>query len=318
MRIEEVLRSRTKSLKSNRSSFRRALVLWRWIDAYAWRIGRRYYLHALGVSVLLGVLLIMWSMFLEPSRLVVKPTTLEIPGWPSGFAQCKIVALSDLHVGAPHITLDKLRRIVQLTNEQQPDLIVLLGDYVIQGVIGGTFIAPETFIEVLKDLRAPLGVYAVLGNHDWWFSADRITRVFQQGGIRVLTNEAVPLERQGQTLWLAGFGDLFSQRDEIEKTLHRVTTSDPILALTHTPDIFLKLPPQVILTLAGHTHGGQVNLPLLGRRVVPSDYGEKYAIGYVEEGPRRLFVTTGIGTSILPLRFRVPPEIAVLTIRGKR
>jgi uncharacterized protein len=97
-----------------------------------------------------------------------------------------------------------------------------------------------------------------------------------------------------------------------------VSTADPILALTHTPDVFLKLPPQVILTLAGHTHGGQVNLPLLGRRVVPSDFGEKYAIGFVEEGERRVFVSPGIGTSILPLRFRVPPEISVLTISRKK
>lgn len=300
------------------SQFRRWAARWRWLDAQAWRIGRRYYLHAVVTSLLIGMLLVLWAMFIEPNQLVVKPTTLEIAGWPQGFGSCKIVALSDLHVGSPHITLDKLHRIVQLTNEQHPDLIVLLGDYVIQGVIGGTAVEPESFVEVLKDLQAPLGVYAVLGNHDWWFGGERVTGAFQRVGIRMLTNEAVCLERNGQNLWLAGLGDLFSQRDDLPKTLRGVTTSDPILALTHTPDIFLKLPPQIILTLAGHTHGGQVNLPLLGRRVVPSDYGEKYAIGYVEEGSRRLFVTTGIGTSIFPLRFRVPPEIAVLTIKAKR
>lgn len=300
------------------SRFRRWKVWWRWLDARAWRAGRRYYLPAVGASLLISVLLVLWAIWIEPNRLTVNPVTLEIAGWPQGFENCKIVALSDLHVGSPHITLDKLRQVVRLTNEQNPDLIVLLGDYVIQGVIGGRFIAPESFVEVLKDLRAPLGVYAVLGNHDWWFGNERVTLAFERVGIRVLTNEAVALRRNGQILWLAGLGDYYMQLHDIEKTRRAVSTADPILAITHTPDIFLKLPPQVILTLAGHTHGGQVNLPLLGRRVVPSDYGEKYAIGLVEEGARRLFVSPGIGTSILPLRFRVPPEISVLTIRGRK
>ncbi|MBS1808514.1 MAG: metallophosphoesterase [Acidobacteria bacterium] len=300
------------------SSFRRRKAWLRWLDMRAWRAGRRYYLHLLGLAALMGIVLVLWSVFIEPNRLIVRSSTVEIPGWPQGFEQCKIVALADLHVGSPHITLDKVREIVARTNEQQPDLIVLLGDYVIQGVVGGTFTDPETFTAVLKDLRAPLGVYAVLGNHDWWFGAERVTAAFQQVGIRVLTNEAIPIQRNGQTLWLAGLGDYFSHKDDIEKTVRSITTTDPVLGLTHTPDIFLKLPPPFILTLAGHTHGGQVNLPLLGRRVVPSDYGEKYAIGYVEEGSKRIFVSTGIGTSILPLRFRVPPEISVLTIKAKK
>jgi uncharacterized protein len=300
------------------SRLRRWKVWWRELDARAWRIGQRYYLHAIAAAVIVGLLLLLWAIWIEPNRLTINPATLEIPAWPAGFENCKIVALSDLHVGSPHVTLDKLRQIVQRTNEQNPDLIVLLGDYVIQGVIGGTFVEPEVFAEALKDLRAPLGIYAVLGNHDWWFGSERVTQALQHAGVRVLTNEAVPLVRNGQTLWLAGLGDYFTRHHDIEKMLRAVSTADPILALTHTPDVFLKLPPQVILTLAGHTHGGQVNLPLLGRRVVPSDFGEKYAIGFVEEGERRVFVSPGIGTSILPLRFRVPPEISVLTISRKK
>ncbi|MFN7927780.1 MAG: metallophosphoesterase [Blastocatellia bacterium] len=296
-------------------SRKRWQVWWRWLDARLWRLGKRYYWHAVRAVWLVGAGLLAWAIWIEPNQLVVKPTTLTIAGWPAGFAHCKIVALSDLHVGAPHITRDKVRTIVARANEQQPDLIVLLGDYVIQGVVGGNFVEPEVFVEDLQQLRAPLGVYAVLGNHDWWFGAERVTRAFERVGIRMLTNEAIALERNGQRLWLAGLGDYFSHREDIAQTLRHITTNDPILAITHTPDIFRQLPPPFILTLAGHTHGGQVNLPLLGRRVVPSDFGEKYALGYVEEGSRRLFVTTGIGTSIFPMRFRVPPEIAVLTIQ---
>ncbi|HEX4949508.1 MAG TPA: metallophosphoesterase [Blastocatellia bacterium] len=299
------------------SRFRRAQAWWRWLDARAWRAVRRYFVRAVITAALLVLPLALWGLWIEPDQLTVKTTPLAIPNWPTGFAPLKVVALSDLHVGAPHITLDKLRTVVQRTNEQKPDLIVLLGDYVIQGIIGGRFTEPGVFVEVLKDLQAPLGVYAVLGNHDWWYNDQEVTRAFERVGIRMLTNEAVQLERNGSTLWLAGLGDLFSHKDDLEKTMRSVTTADPILAITHTPDIFLQLPPQFILTLAGHTHGGQVNLPLLGRRVVPSDYGEKYAIGFVAEGEKRLFVTPGIGTSIFPVRFRVPPEISALMIRGE-
>ncbi len=302
----------------NKSRFRRAIAWWRWLDARAWQVVQRYYVPTLGTALLVVIPLMLWSIWWEPGRLTVKATTMAIPNWPVGFASFKVVALSDLHVGAPHITLDKVHEIVRLTNDQQPDLIVLLGDYVIQDVIGGRFTEPEVFVEILKELKAPHGVYAVLGNHDWWLGGEQVTRAFERAGIRVLTNEAVRIERNGSTLWLAGLGDFFSHKDDLEKTLRSITSSDPILAITHTPDIFLKLPPQFILTLAGHTHGGQVNLPLLGRRVVPSDYGEKYAIGFVEEGEKRLFVTPGIGTSILPVRFRVPPEISVVTITAKQ
>lgn len=296
---------------------RRVRAWGRWLDARFWHVARRGYWPTVGAALLTGLVLVLWAVWIEPNRLIVNTTTIAVPQWPTGFQQFKVVALSDLHVGAPYITLDKLREVVRRTNEQQPDLIVLLGDYVIQDIVGGTFTEPEVFVEILKELRAPHGVYAVLGNHDLWFGSAQVRRAFERVGIRVLTNEAVRLERQGQTLWLAGLGDVFSRQHDLAQTLRSVTTSDPILAITHTPDIFLLLPPQFILTLAGHTHGGQVNLPWLGRRVVPSDYGEKYAIGFVEEGTRRLFVTPGIGTSILPLRFRVPPEISVVTITAK-
>lgn len=301
----------------SQSRSRHARAWWRYLDARAWKAARRFYVRVIAMGLLFVIPLAWWAMCWEPNQLTVKTTAIAIPKWPAGFANLKVIALSDLHVGSPHITLDKVREIVRRSNEQQPDLIVLLGDYVIQGIVGGRFTDPEVFVEILKDLKAPLGVYAVLGNHDWWYGDEAVTRAFERAGIRMLTNEAVRIERNGSTLWLAGLGDYFSHKDDLEKTMRDITSADPILAITHTPDIFLKLSPQFVLTLAGHTHGGQVNLPLLGRRIVPSDFGEKYAIGFVEEGEKRLFVTPGIGTSIFPVRFRVPPEISVLTIRGR-
>ena len=115
-------------------------------------------------------------------------------------------------------------------------------------------------------------------------------------------------------LWIAGVGDAFTRPAAITRALAPVPEGAPVIVLTHNPDLFVRVPPRVLLTLAGHTHGGQVNLPVLGRLIVPSHYGDRYAIGHVREEDRDLFVSPGIGTSIIPLRFRVPPEISLLTV----
>ena len=114
--------------------------------------------------------------------------------------------------------------------------------------------------------------------------------------------------------WLAGVADLWTRSPDIEGTLKQVTDEEPVLLFTHNPDIFPEVPPRVSLTLAGHTHGGQMNLPIFGRPVVPSQYGQRYAFGHVVENGRHLYVSGGVGTSIIPARFRVPPEVVVLTL----
>ncbi|HEV2765064.1 MAG TPA: metallophosphoesterase, partial [Pyrinomonadaceae bacterium] len=195
-----------------------------------------------------------------------------------------------------------------------PDLVVMPGDFVIQDVVGGRYITPEAIAAHLKEMRAALGVYAVLGNHDWWDDGPRIIRVFESNGIRVLENDAARLERNGHALWLAGLSDLWTRQPDIEGTLARVTDDAPVIAFTHNPDLFPNVPPRVSLTLAGHTHGGQVCLPVFGRAVVPSQFGRRYAEGHVVETGRHLYVSPGVGTSIYPVRFLVPPEITLLTL----
>jgi uncharacterized protein len=272
---------------------------------------------ALGVLLATALALGLWAVWLEPDSLTVNPVTVRLAAWPAALENFKIVAASDLHVGSPHIDLDKLRRVVRTINEQQPDIVVLLGDYVIQDVAGGTFIAPEDFAPVLGELKAKQGVFAVLGNHDWWLDGPRVKRAFEQAGLRVLSNEAVRIERGGAGFWLAGIDDFWTRHHDIAGTLSRVTNDEPVIALNHSPDIFPELPPRVALTLAGHTHGGQVNLPFFGRRIIPSRHGDSYAVGLVEEEGKQLFVTPGVGTSIIPVRFRVPPEISVLTVTAR-
>jgi predicted MPP superfamily phosphohydrolase len=287
-----------------------------------------------------------WGLWIEPASLRVVETRLAVPGWPAADAGLRVALLSDFHVGSPHNGPEKLRAIVRRTNAANPDIILLAGDYVSRGVPGGQFVPPEVTEEIVRGFRAPLGVYAVLGNHDFAFNAWRVTRALQRAGIRVLNDEAyrVPPADPGRPIaphygpgdeptiptppdpaashpgrglvpfWIVGVTDILRGPHDLTGALAQVTDGAPILLLTHNPDLFPEVPDGVALTLAGHTHGGQIRVPLLGRPVVPSMYGERYAAGLVIEHGRHLFVTTGLGLSILPVRIGVPPEIALLTL----
>jgi hypothetical protein len=260
--------------------------------------------------------LLVWAVWVEPASLRNEDHALDIPGWPTGCEGLRVAVLTDLHVGSPFNGLDKLDAIIALTERARPDLILLAGDYVIRGVPGGTFVAPEDIAARLGGLSAPLGVFAVLGNHDWWFDGPRVRAALEQAGIPVLDDASQHIAAGSCALWLVGISDLWEGRHDIVRALAGVPAGAPVLAFTHNPDIFPYIPERVKLTIAGHTHGGQVFLPLVGRPVVPSRYGQRYAIGHVVENGRHLFVSSGLGTSILPVRFRVPPEVSVLIIHA--
>jgi hypothetical protein len=226
----------------------------------------------------------------------------------------RIAVLTDLHIGSPFNGIAKLDTIVERTNAARADIICILGDLVIQGVMGGRFVPPEQTATELKALRAPAGVFAVLGNHDGWLDHDRVRRALEQNGIRVIEESAVRTQTPAGPVWLAGISDLWTGVHDMRAALGGVNDDAPVILLTHNPDVFPEVPSRVALTLAGHTHGGQVRLPFVGRPVVPSQFGQRYAAGHVIENGRHLFVATGLGTSILPVRFRVPPAITVLTV----
>ncbi len=271
------------------------------------------------ISLLLILLIcagcLVWGFFIEPNRLVVNHSTMQIDSWPRQLSGLRIALIGDVHTDNRFIDEAKLRRIVARTNAEQPDLIVLLGDYIQGGLRANAhLVEPEVTAAVLKDLRAPVGVFAILGNHDWWYNGSRVRRAFESAGIPVLENEVAEVKWQGQSIWIAGLADLWTRPQHIEETIAKAPADSTIIALAHNPDIFPELPSRVPLLLAAHTHGGQVNLPLIGTPIVPSNYGPKYTAGHIFENGHHMFVTTGIGTSIIRVRFRVPPEIAVLTI----
>ncbi|HVQ64141.1 MAG TPA: metallophosphoesterase [Terriglobia bacterium] len=258
--------------------------------------------------------LLLWAFWWEPSSLGVIEQTISVQAWHREHTGLKIAVMSDLHVGAPHRDLTNLKDVVSTTNARKPDLVLILGDFVIQGVLGGKFVPPEPIARELSALRAPLGVVAVLGNHDWWFDGDRVRRALSAEGITVLVDQNLRLTHNNKPFWLVGLDDLWTRGNHLQLTLAAIQDDEPVIVLTHNPDVFPDIPQRVTLTLAGHTHGGQVNLPFVGRPIVPSKFGSRYAYGLVEEDGKRLFVTGGVGTSIVPVRFRVKPEIAILTL----
>ena len=194
---------------------------------------------------------------------------------------------------------------------------MLLGDYMSPNSWHSHRVEPEVTAAALKDLRAPLGVYSVLGNHDWWYNGKKVRAALEQTGIPVLDDQVAEIKWRNSSFWVVGLADLWTRPQHILETLGKVPDGSTIVAITHNPDIFPRLPRNVSVLLAGHTHGGQVNIPFIGRPVEPSNFGQRYAAGHVFENGHHLFVTTGIGTSILPIRFGVPPEIALLTIRSQ-
>lgn len=269
--------------------------------------------------LLLLASLLLWAFVVEPNSLTTREVRLKLPNWPMPLDQLKVVAISDIHGGANFINEGKIRQIVARSNEARPDIVVLLGDFVTGNRNGNKppGMEPETVAENLKGLRARYDVYAVLGNHDWWYDGLRVRHALEGIGILVLENEVTQLQLNGRSLWLAGLADLWTRPQNIGGTISKVPNNETVIVLTHNPDIFPQIPARVSLTLARHTHGGQVNLPFFGRLVVPSDYKQRYAIGHIEENNRHLFVTPGIGTSIIPVRFRVPPEISIITIQSQ-
>ena len=157
----------------------------------------------------------------------------------------------------------------------------------------------------------------MLGNHDWWFDADRVRAALENEGIPVLEDISTEVVIGSCRFWLAGVSDYWEGPHDIEAALARIPIGAPTILFTHNPDIFPSVPDQVAITIAGHTHGGQVYLPGIGRPIVPSDYGERFAIGHIVEGKRHLFVSPGVGTSIIPVRFLVPPEISTIRLNAR-
>lgn len=314
------------------------------------RLTRRAFLRAAIPGAAISALTTGYAVGLEPFRLHVQRYSLSIDGWAGGILS--IAALSDIHACRPWMTPDRIATIVDATHALAPDLIVLLGDYIAGHHFVTGSVNPAHWSSALSKLRAPLGVYAVVGNHDWWGDSEAQRnkrgptfshRALTAAGISVLENVAIRLVNGNQPFWLAGLGDqlaFFAGQplkdrisllvgrgwngarvrgvDDLPGTIAQVTDDAPIVLLAHEPDIFASVPGRVSVTLSGHTHGGQIRL--FGYSpFVPSRFGNSYAYGHVSERTptgeiKHLIVSGGLGCTFLPMRFGVPPEITVVTL----
>ncbi|SPH17565.1 hypothetical protein DEA8626_01088 [Defluviimonas aquaemixtae] len=299
-------------------------------------ITRRGVLKGLLGTFLAGLFVSAYAFFVEPAlRTRVKTWRVAPKGWTGG--PLKIAVLADLHMCEPFVPLSRLERIVARTNALGADLIVILGDLEAGHRFVTRRVGMDATARVLAGLSAPLGVHAILGNHDWWHDRpaqargggpNRIAELLHAAGISVLQNDAVKLGEGSASgpFWLAGLDDQlaigigpgrFRGLDDLPGTLELITDDAPAILLAHEPDIFPRVPDRICLTLSGHTHGGQVRF-FGWSPVVPSAYGNRFAYGPVREAGRDLVVSGGIGCSILPVRLGVVPEITVVEIAAPR
>lgn len=255
-----------------------------------------------------------WGFLVEPRMLKERHIRLETMRWPGHCRDLRIAVLGDFQVGAPWFKIKQLDKVVAKVNALEPDLIVLLGDYVIEGVLFGRFVQPRDIARSLGGLKARFGVYSVLGNHDWWHDGDEIWRELQSVGIRVLENESVPVDLPEGRIWIAGLADESTRQPCMVTTFDPVPHDEPVIALAHDPVTFFNIPDRAVVTFAGHTHGGQLRLPLLGTPYPVGGTPRRMAYGLVEEEGRHIYVTSGLGTSAVPARFNMPPEIAMVTL----
>jgi len=288
----------------------------------------------LNILIGLGALLLalcFYALWIEPAwRLRVVRYRLSPKGW-QGRAPLRIVIISDLHAGGPHVPLSRVRRIVRRANALGGDVAILLGDYAAAHRFTVGNLSKAEIISALRGFHAPLGTYAILGNHDWWQDRDAIDEArlpdaadaLAAEGFTLLENAAVPLRDGDDKFFLVGLAD---QRplsldptvdgfDDLETAMAEAEGDEPVVLLAHEPDLFPDVPKRAVVTLSGHTHGGQIRLFGMSPIVMAVEC-EKYAYGNYVAGDQHLIVSGGIGCSDVPARLGVPPEITVVELHG--
>ncbi len=272
---------------------------------------RRLILGIAGLALLGGALLAKgyWNATRDP---IVRQASVAVDGWPAGQPSLTVLMLSDIHVVGPDMPPERLERIVAQLNQLKPDVVLIAGDLV-SVRRGATHIYTEgEVVGPLGGLRAPLGVIVAPGNHDHWFQPAALRGELEALGIRVLQNEAA---RVGP-LVIGGVDDDYSGHDDVPATLaamDRIADGGVPVILTHSPDSIPEIDRPMAAYFAGHTHCGQIRLPLIGALTHMSRYGNRYACGDIRDGERRVFVGAGLGTSLLPLRFLTPPDAWLIT-----
>ncbi|MER2604600.1 MAG: metallophosphoesterase [Siculibacillus sp.] len=267
-----------------------------------------------------------YAVAIEPHhRLSIARYDLELPRWPVGAKPLTAALIADLHAGDPWMSVERIEEIVAATNAVGADIVLMLGDYVGTHRFRSSQMDPRVWARPFADLKSPLGTWAILGNHDYWWEGgpEPVIRALRTSGIEVLLNRGVKIDRDGHRFWLAGTESTlvhrmgegrFVGRADVDAAHAAIDDDAPILHLAHEPAFIRSMPRRVALTLSGHTLGGQVKVPFFGPPLAASHPDLKWARGHYVEDGRHLLVSSGLGCSILPVRFMVPPEITVARI----
>lgn len=259
----------------------------------------------------LGLLAAAWAVFGEPQCLVVRHEDRALAGWTG--TPLRVALVSDLHVGSPFAGVDKVRRVADAVTAEHPDVVLLLGDYAINAIPGGEKVPPDAWAPVVGAIPAPLGVYAVLGNHDWWNDEGAIRRALRHAGVHLMDNNALPVRRGADRVWLVGVGDSWTDHADPDTAFAPVEAGEPAVAFGHEPDIVDGVGRRARVVFAGHTHGGQVYVPWLSDALLRL----RFRRGWYDVAGVPLYVTSGVGMSVYPVRLGVPPEVVIVTLHGE-
>lgn len=244
---------------------------------------------------------------------VIRRASIALPGWPAGAPAITVALASDIHVGGGAMSPGRLDRLIGQIAAASPDLVLVAGDLIDGHDPATARAAAPVLTAAFRRLRAPLGTIAVLGNHDHGSDPARVAAALRRAGVAVLENQVV---RRGP-LAIGGVGDAYSGHDRLGETTARLRAAGgaPVL-LTHSPDVAPALPRDMPMLLAGHTHCGQIVLPVIGALWIPARHGRRYRCGIIRETGRTVVVGAGLGTSMVPLRLGAPPDIWLLRLHG--
>lgn len=268
------------------------------------------------VASIVIILLFLGQGYWNATRMpLVRTATLPLADWPPGAAPMRILLISDVHVAGPDMPPERLRAIIARINALKPDLVLIAGDMVSEKRMATRIYETSEIVAPYAALKAPLGVVAVLGNHDHWFDESGFLRLLPRAGVTVLQNQAI---KRGP-LVIGGVDDDYTRHANLAKTYAAMDRlSGPRIILTHSPDIVPDLPSPVALVFAGHTHCGQARLPLIGQPVNVSRYGQRFNCGLIDDRGQKLVVGAGLGTSVAWLRYGAPPDMWLITLAGSR
>ena len=276
---------------------------------------RRQFLRAAAATGTLAV--VGDALLLAPNRPRIIRQEFFLPRWPERLNGFTVAMLSDFHYD-PYFSIHPLHAAIAMVNRLHPDLLALTGDFVSVPLVGDetkAAFAAEPCARLLRQMTAPHGLWAVMGNHDDATDAEHVTHALQAENIRVLANQSEPIEQDGSRFWLAGVNDVISGTADLSKTMHGVPAGEPVILLAHEPDFADEASQYPIdLQLSGHSHGGQIRIPFLPPLYLP-ELAKKYVWGTYHVGPLTLHTSAGLGTIGIPMRLNCPPEVTVLTLR---